>query len=183
MENEFTEPLLQAIAAGDRDAFRRLFDAYSPSLFHLAYSYLHSKELAEEAVLDVFAAIWKKHASLAHIKEIKHYLYTSVKNQSLHYIRRNYLSEKDSFDLYEIELFPEKDTPEDILLNREYECLIQEAINSLPPKCREVFRLVLSDKLKIREIAALMEISEKTVNEHISLAYKKIAIYINKRYK
>ena len=65
----------------------------------------------------------------------------------------------------------------------EYELLIQEAINSLPPKCKEVFRLVLSDKLKNREIAELLSISESTVNEHIALAYKRITLYVKKRYK
>ena len=53
----------------------------------------------------------------------------------------------------------------------------------LPPKCREVFRLVLSDKLKNREIADVLGISEKTVNIHIAKAYERIAEFVNRRYK
>lgn len=47
-----------------------------------------------------------------------------------------------------MELIPESNDPESLMEDNEYELLIQEAINSLPPKCKEVFRLVLSDKLK-----------------------------------
>lgn len=61
--------------------------------------------------------------------------------------------------------------------------LIQQAIDSLPPKCKEVFRLVLSDKLKNREIADLLGISEKTVNIHIAETYGRIAEYVNRQYK
>ena len=61
--------------------------------------------------------------------------------------------------------------------------LVQQAIDSLPPKCREVFRLVLSDKLKNREIADVLGISEKTVNIHIAKAYERIAEYVNRQYK
>lgn len=68
-------------------------------------------------------------------------------------------------------------------MDEEYQALIKQAIDSLPPKCKEVFRLVLSDKLKNREIANLLGISEKTVNIHIAKAYERIAEYVNRQYK
>lgn len=182
METIDAEKLLKQLIEGNESAFRLLFDTYSRRLFHLAYAYLHSKELAEEAVLDVFTTIWNKRDSLSVVKDIERYLYISVKNQALHYIRRNYIKENDSLDLYEIELLPEDNTPEKTLIDHEYQSLIQDAINSLPPKCKEVFRLVLADKLKNREIADLLDISEKTVNQHIALAYKRISAYVNKQY-
>ena len=90
---------------------------------------------------------------------------------------------KDSFSLYEMELIPDSDTPEKSLMDEEYQVLVQQAIDSLPAKCREVFRLVLSDKLKNREIADVLGISEKTVNIHIAKAYERIAEYVNRQYK
>ena len=59
---------------------------------------------------------------------------------------------------------------------------IRLALDSLPEKCREVFRLFLSDKLKQKEIATLLEISQKTVEAHIATGYKKIHAYLKKRY-
>ena len=84
--------------------------------------------------------------------------------------------------MYTIELLPDGNNPEISLLDQEYQKLIQEAILSLPEKCREVFRLVLSDRLKHKEIAQLLNISEKTVEAHITNAYKRIAQYVNKKY-
>ena len=177
------EGLLNQIITGDENTLRQLFEQYSQRLYHVAYYYLQAKEPAEEAVLDVFTTVWKKRESLGHIKTIEQYLYTSTKNQALHYLRRNYSPDKTYVSLYEVELIPESNDPESLMEDNEYELLIQEAINSLPPKCKEVFRLVLSDKLKNREIAELLSISESTVNEHIALAYKRITLYVKKRYK
>ena len=173
MEGESIISLFGKVVKGDEAAFRLLFETYSRRLFHVAYYYLNSRELAEEAILDVFTVIWQKRETL----------YISVKNQALHYLRRGCVQEKDSFSLYEIELIPDSDTPEKSLMDEEYQVLVQQAIDSLPPKCREVFRLVLSDKLKNREIADVLGISEKTVNIHIAKAYERIAEFVNRRYK
>lgn len=179
MEN--IQNLLEGMIVGDEKSLKQLYDYYGGQLFHLAYSILHSRESAEEVVLDVFLTLWNKRDSLSHVEDIRNYLYVSVKNRALHYLRRGGI-EKESVDLYEIELMPDEDNPENELIIQEYAMLIQEAIHSLPPKCREVFRLVYADKLKNREIAELLNISEKTVNIHISLAYKRIGLYVNKQY-
>ena len=166
--------LIDNIAKGDEKAFRLLFDMYYQQLFHHALYYLSSKEQAEEAVSDVFFIMWKKRETLDKIENIESYLYTSVKNQALHYIRRTNEPEKDSLEL------SDGSDPEAKLLAQEQQELIQKAIHSLPEKCREVFRLFLSDKLKQKEIAVLLAISQKTVEAHIATAYKKIYAYLKK---
>lgn len=180
MTKEQMDALFQQMIRGDERAFRLLYDEYAEQLYHFSYSFLHERETAEEAVLDVFTTIWNKRRQLTHVVDIKKYLYMSVKNQSLHYIRRNHIPAQDSLELYEIEIQTEDLNPEDMLLSKEYKLLIQNAVNALPPKCREVFRLVLSGKLKNREIAEVLGISEKTVNEHISLAYKRVAKFVRR---
>lgn len=172
--------LIDNIAKGDEKAFRLLFDMYYQQLFHHALYYLSSKEQAEEAVSDVFFIMWKKRETLDKIENIESYLYTSVKNQALHYIRRTNEPEKDSLELYHIEIISDGSDPEAKLLAQEQQELIQKAIHSLPEKCREVFRLFLSDKLKQKEIAVLLAISQKTVEAHIATAYKKIYAYLKK---
>lgn len=183
MDEDSIISLFNKAITGDEMAFRLLFEAYSKRLYHLAYYYLHSKEIAEEVVLDVFTVIWKKRESLSHVREPERYLYVSVKNQALHYMRRGYVEDTAPLSLYEIELIPDTDTPERRILDEEYRMLVQQAVDSLPPKCKEVFRLVLTDKLKNREIAELLDIKEKTVNEHIAKAYRRIAEYVNRQYR
>ena len=75
------------------------------------------------------------------MKEPERYLYISVKNQALHYVRRGYVQEKDSFSLYEMELIPDSDTPEKSLMDEEYQVLVQQAIDSLPPNVEKFFVL------------------------------------------
>lgn len=177
-----TKTILYEIIQGNESAFRHFFDLYHQRLIHLAIYYLKSKELAEEAVADVFFNIWKKKEILLSIEDINRYLYVSVKNQSINYIRRSNPANKDVLDIYEVEWLPDSNNPEERLLEEEYRKLIQKAILSLPPKCREVFRLIFADKLKYKEIAILLDISEKMVEKHAAKAYKRIAEYVNKEY-
>jgi RNA polymerase sigma-70 factor (ECF subfamily) len=178
-----TATLINKIASGDEVAFKRLFMLYYQRLFHLAVYFLKSKELADEVVSDIFFHLWVKKETLPGISEINRYLYAAVKNQSLYYLRRrNVIPNSDTMELYNIEWIPDADDPEGRLLKQEYKDLIQQAILSLPAKCREVFRLVLSDRLKHKDIAILLDISEKTVESHVSKAYKRIAEYVTKKY-
>ena len=113
------------------------------------------------------------------IEDVEKYLYTSVKNQALQYIRRDKTLDNEYLELYQIEAIPVSDDPEKQLLQQEYLDLIQQAIYSLPEKCREVFRLVQQGDLKHREIASLLGRSEKTVEAHVANAYRRIAQYVN----
>lgn len=181
IQDENQSTLIHLIAKGDEDAFRRLFDIYYQKLFHVALFFLRTKESAEEAVADVFFTLWKKKEYLPEIEDINSYLYISVKNQALQYIRRaSHVDESE--ELYTIEFITDNENPESDLLNKEYTNLIQAAISSLPEKCREVFRLSLADKLTHKQIAQLLGISEKTVEAHKANAYKKIAQFVNKKY-
>ncbi|RHU24596.1 MULTISPECIES: RNA polymerase sigma-70 factor [Parabacteroides] len=180
--NNKKDDLIFNIIQGDEKAFRQLFDMYYLRLYHVAIYYLSSKESAEEVVSDVFYTIWNRKETLHEIENIESYLYISTKNQALHYIRRSNTPECSPLDLYNIELIADNTNPESVLLDQEQQELIQKAINSLPEKCREVFRLFLSDKLKQKEIATLLNISQKTVEAHIATAYKKIHAYLKKRY-
>ncbi len=174
--------LICRISRDDETAFRRLFDSYYQKLFQVAFYFLKSKEPAEEAVADVFYFVWKRRKELPEVADMDAYLYISVKNQSLQYLRRPALFGTAPAELYTLEWIPDSDNPERTLLDQEYKDLIQKAIDSLPSKCREVFRLVFSDKLKHKEIAALLDISEKTVEAHIAKAYARIARYVNRKY-
>lgn len=175
--------LLTQISYGEETALKKLFDIYYQRLFHFALYFLKSKECAEEVVSDVFFILWRKKELLEQINNFDNYLYIVVKNQSLQYLKRNRTHKDVSTALYQIEWISDCNNPESKLLEKELEQQIQQAIESLPEKCREVFRLFLSDKLKQREIAELLNISIKTVEAHVSTAYKRISQSINKMHK
>lgn len=181
MERSY-EILLVKIAGGDEKAFHQLWDIYYPKLFRVALYFIKSKELSEEVVSDIFFILWQKRNMLPKIDDLDKYLYVAVKNQALQYLKKQALQNKESIDLYTVEFFHDNDNPELQFLNNEFQALVQKAIDSLPDKCKEVFRLHFSEKLKQREIGVLLDISEKTVGIHIMNAYKRIAQYVNHEY-
>lgn len=174
--------LLSKVAQGDEKAFRYMWDIYYLKLFHVALYFVRSKELSEEAVSDVFFNIWQKRELLPSIENLDKYLYVAVKNQALQYLKKQVSQNKEPIDLYTVDFFHDQNNPELQFLDSEFQALVQQAINSLPEKCKEVFRLHFSDKLKQREIGVLLDISEKTVGIHIMNAYKRIAQYVNHEY-
>jgi RNA polymerase sigma-70 factor (ECF subfamily) len=173
--------LLERISKGDENAFKELFDIYYHKLFNEAYYFLKDKECAEDVVTDVFYIIWCKRHDLPNVNDIDSYLYITTKNQSFHYLNKGLTQIDHDCNLYELEYIAEKGNPEDELLDREYLKLVQEAIDSLPDKCKEIFRLYL-DNVKQKDIATILEISIKTVEMQISIAYKRIKKYVTKRY-
>lgn len=181
MERSY-EILLVKIAEGDEKAFHQLWDIYYPKLFRVALYFTRSKELSEEVVSDIFFILWQKRNMLPKIDDLDKYLYVAVKNQALQYLKKQALQNKEPIDLYTVEFFHDNDNPELQFLNNEFQALVQKAIDSLPDKCKEVFRLHFSEKLKQREIGVLLDISEKTVGIHIMNAYKRIAQYVNHEY-
>ena len=79
MEGESIISLFGKVVKGDEAAFRLLFETYSRRLFHVAYYYLNSRELAEEAILDVFTVIWQKRETLSHVRAGTLFVYIGEK--------------------------------------------------------------------------------------------------------
>lgn len=75
--------LLKQIDKGCQAAFSKLYSLYAKRLLVFSNAILHSTEMAEEAVEDVFVKIWNKRGGLSEIENITVYLYVAVKNQSL----------------------------------------------------------------------------------------------------
>jgi RNA polymerase sigma-70 factor (family 1) len=156
-------------------AFEALYRLYFVRLFRFCYSIVHQKESAEEIVNDVFLKLWQRRHHKPPIANPRLYLYVSVKNRSLNYLRDNAaahtieISERcDQYIRFDI-------NPETILLDAEGLQRIQAAINQLPPRCRLIFSLIKEDGLKYKEVSRLLELSVKTVEAQLAIALRKIA--------
>lgn len=167
--------LLQKIRDGDQGAFKQLYHLLFFRLYQFAYSFLRSKESAEEVVNDVFIRLWQKRADLGEIKRIQVYLYVAVKHASLNYLRDNKLRTPVSVDELEVSHLRLGPNPESILITREIQGLIREAIEGLPARCKLIFKLVKEDGLSYKEVADLLDISVKTVDTQLYLALKKLS--------
>lgn len=169
--------LLQKIKEDDETAFKYLFETYFASVYRLAFFYLKEEMVAEEIALDVFTAFWEKRSVVRIQVSLKAYLLTSARNRTMNYIRDN----KPTLSLDH--LLPVESAIEEYPLEmKELEYLIDEAVSSLPEKCREVFRKSRMENLTNKEIAGQMDISVKTVETQITKALKHIKAYLGDAY-
>ncbi len=170
------EHLIKRVASkSDQKAFERLFFVYYDNLYRFAYTYLKNKEEAEEIVSDVFVRLWEQREKLLEIRNLEIYLIIATKNHAL-----NRLKKFRKVFFTDIEGIAEAkpgyaDNPEQQMLTYELASLIDEAVLALPEKCRRIFQLVRMEGMKQKEVARMMHLSPRTVENQIGIALKKIA--------
>ncbi|WPP51480.1 RNA polymerase sigma-70 factor [Catalinimonas niigatensis] len=161
----------------DEKSFEQLFFYFYPRLFSLAYSLLKQTEEAEEIVSDVFVRLWEQRASLEEIRNPEIYLMVATRNHSLNRIQK--LRKVFFTDIEEVSHANMKqagsENPEQQMLTQELSSVIEEAILGLPEQCRTIFQLVKLEGIKQREVAIMMNLSPRTVENQVGIALKKIA--------
>ena len=155
----------------NKPAFEELFRSFFPGLVLFAQKYVPDQDSAKEIVHNVFLNLWEKREKVDTSSSLKSYLFTSVHNRCLNFIR-----DQKKFDRHEshIEHLESSEFADgtDYLEVQELELRIYDALQSLPEKCREVFTLNRFEGLKYAEIAEKLGISVKTVESQMSKALK-----------
>lgn len=162
--------VFQQIRKGDETAFNHLFDEYYASLCFFAAKYLNDLDLSRSLVQQVFIDLWVKRKKIEIDISFKSYLYRSVKNRCIDYLRKEKKVSciTENIDgLYQISFT-------DLVEEAELKDLINRLINQLPPKCRKIFLLCRFEGLKYGEIAQELRISVKTVEMQMGIAMKKL---------
>jgi RNA polymerase sigma-70 factor (family 1) len=159
----------------DMKAYEQLYELLFNGLQRFSYSFVGSREAAEEIVSDVFIKLWQIRNRLPEIENLKVYLYTIAQNFSYNYITKNYKNRTLSLDEMELETAIAIGDPEEICISTDALNRIQEAIGQLPPQCRIIFQLVKEEGLKYKEVAGILHVSVLTVRNQVAIATKKIA--------
>ncbi len=177
--NQITD--LQNRISGEEDhlAYKELFTAFYSNLFHFAFSFIQNKQLAEEIVSDVFIKIWQKRKELEKIKNLKVYLYIAVRNTAFNYLEKQKRTATTNIDQFTEEFRSIYFNPEQLMITAEMVALIRKAIDNLPTRCKLIFKLVKEDNLRYKEVATILSISEKTVENQLAIALRKIAAAIS----
>lgn len=162
-------------AAEDQNAFRELYLRMRRPLFRFAMSITRNHEASEEAVNDVFTRVWTNRKSLDHIHNLRLYLYTSIRNQSLNYLRSRKQLAIVSIDEMDISFEENVQSPEGLVETSELNKRLEWAVKSLPSRCKIIFKLVREDGLRYREVAELLHVQPKTVENQLTIATRKIA--------
>lgn len=173
--------LRERVAIGDEQAFRQLFDAYSPRLIHFARSIIRTQEGAIEAVDDVFIKLWKQKEQIVSILDLKSYLYKSVKNTALNHLSKVAREQvTEPFDHVDV-LLSKDQNPAQRMISAEIMAQIHAAVEALPPRCKMIFKLVREDGLKYAEVAQVLNLSVDTVDAQMVIAVKRIREKIRMR--
>jgi RNA polymerase sigma-70 factor (ECF subfamily) len=158
----------------DEKSFRDLFDIYHGKLIDMAKFYVNEDYAAKEIVSEVFIKIWKGRGGLENVNNIGAYLFIATKRQALNYIRNDKKRIQYSLEEREVNTYVEINSPEKLLISKEFEEVLNKAIQELPSKCRLVYSLVKDDGMKYLEVSEVLNISIKTVEMHVGKALKRI---------
>jgi len=166
--------LQSQVAVGDTRAFRQIFDALFSNLTKFSFSFVHSKEAATEIVDELFVQLWIKRTDIMKINDLRVYLYTATKNASLNYISKK--AKQIEVEPYENLIVQMTDlvSPEQIMITKEMLQKIKEAVDSLPPRCKLIFKFVREDGLSYSEVAEILGLSIKTIDAQMVIAVSRI---------
>lgn len=158
----------------DQQAFKLIYQHYFIRLFRLSFSIVKTKELAEEITNDALVMLWHKRTRLPAIHNLDIYLYTAVKNDSVTKLNKEQAKYTTDISTVMGEMVQITADPEKLMISAEMAKQLTAAIASLPPRCRLIFKLIKEDGMKYKEVAALLDLSVKTVEAQLTIAVKKI---------
>jgi RNA polymerase sigma-70 factor (family 1) len=159
----------------DMQAYKELYLLMFDKLHKFSYSFVKSKEVAEELVSDVFIKLWQMRDQLVTIQNLKVYLYSITKNLSLNYLTKASKMPATRLDQINVESIIEFKNPESVYISNETIRDLVKTIQELPPQCRIIFLLVRDQGLAYKEVAKILNVSVFTVRNQVAIATKKIA--------
>lgn len=162
------------------EAFEELFKKYYAQLVVYALRYVQDKEIAREIVQDFFVRFYERRNSLSIDTSLKSYLYRSVFNCCINYIKQRNIQEKHIRTMSN-----DRDVEENLeneINTIELQHKIYKVIESMPSRCRTIFKMNRLEGIKNEEIAARLNLSKRTVETQISKAIKILKIHLKDYY-
>ncbi len=178
--------LFKRVKDNDFIAFETLFKKYYKNLCVFAEHYVGEPEMAKEIVSDFFLKFWENRKNIQITSSVKNYYFASIHNQSLKYLEHLKVLKKykeyAENRLRQIHFMNSisGDYPLANLISQEIVGEIEAAINNLPDKCKEIFKLSRFENLSYEEISARLNISINTVRKQMSRALEKLRISLSK---
>jgi RNA polymerase sigma factor (sigma-70 family) len=155
--------LLNRVAEGDENAFSEIITYYTPIIYKQSLLYVKNVQLAEEITQDVFLGIWNNRRKLAGMENFAGYLYVAARNRIKMAFREKILE----YEQLPEDLLKPVLTPDKLVEYKELFGIMLGAIELLPPRRLEVFKLSRLENKTYDEIATQLQISKSAVKQHI----------------
>jgi RNA polymerase sigma-70 factor (family 1) len=161
--------LVELMAKDDEAAFRYIYNIYHQKIYSFSYFLTRSTTLAEDITQEIFVKIWVNREKLSAINNFENWLAAVIKNHTYNCLSR---SAKERLVLDSLKKPDEKIAPaaENNMISKEFDLLLRNAINRLPPQQKKVYLLRRQDGLELKEIAALLGLSINTIKNHLKAA-------------
>ena len=175
MTDDNEEYLKLRITKGDKDAFSLVFKKYYGKVLRFILSMVKQQSIAEDLSQDIFVKLWAQRKKLSAISSIDNYLFIVARNRTLDFFRSAF-RKKECQDLAEEVLLSiaSRDSSHERVDDKSLIDAIRMAVNSLPPKRRDIFMMSRFDGMTNDEIASLMGVTRKTVENQLTLASSQI---------
>lgn len=180
MDFEDNISLIQALSQGKEEAYNYLLSKYHRRLYAYALTLINDHALAEDIVQNVFISVWKFRKRLNPQYSIKSFLFKSVYNEFLNAYKKNksvtLLEQKYIASISEFAETLDEQKENQIIK------VVRREIEKLPPKCRKIFTMSKKEGLTNQEIADYLQISSKTVESHVTNAFKILREELGEKY-
>lgn len=170
--------LAKLVREGDEYAFKHLFYKYAGTLRQFAETLIGDSSDAEDLVVDLFSSVWENRENWKIQLTVRAYLFQAIRNNALTFLR----DRKEFLKLDNVKLESDISDGQQFIETNELYLLIEEAVSLLPEKCREIFERSRNEGQSYNEIAADLNLAEKTVENQITIALKKIRSFLGDRY-
>ena len=162
--------ILAGLRRGDSSAFDTIFREWYPRLVLISDRIVGERQVAEDLAQEVFLELWRRRETLSLETTVHAYLLQSVRNRSLNHLRHVQVRRRSAPEVVEMS---GNSTPADAgAVAAELAVAIQDAMQSLTPRCREVFQLSREKGLKYSEIATTLGVSVKAVEAQMGKALR-----------
>jgi len=170
---------VKELNTGNKKAFEAIYKCYYSQLYHFLLRYTNSEVVIEDIIQQVFYKIWQNREKIEPRGTLKSYLFSAVRNQALKQIESEKRKGGLNTDSY-VDSESCISDPESTFLLKELNEAYQSAVSKLPEKRRHIFLMHRQDHLTYKEIAAILNISIKTVETQISRSLKYLATSLSR---
>lgn len=167
LKSHTDEALVVLLNNNDERAFLEIYDRYKDELATHLIRLLHSSELAEEVLQEVFIMLWEKRHDMDASKSVPAYLYRSAINKTKNVFRKIANDNRLREEFLTYCRTANSNIVEEWMENKEIQQLLQTLLDRLPPQQKKVYMLCKLDGLSYKEVSEKLKISITTVNSHI----------------
>lgn len=162
-----------------KDRFKERFQKHYSRLCHIAYGYVANRDDSEDIVQELFINVWNKGKDELPENEFVPYMNMAVRNSCISFLRGKQDAALSIDDhVGEASLVASEEHDENRLHPDE---VLENALSSLPPRCKEVFLMAKLRNMKYREIANELNLSEKTIENQMTKAIRLLREYVSQK--